>query len=91
MKTDWIFGEGDYTLLQEFDPKKTDSNPPNNSNDVELIIEHPRSFGFVKGNDGEVDFSQLDMKIPADIMDKLAVAWLRTRGKKIVNNPCTVE
>lgn len=80
MKTDWIFSEADHSLHQEFSAQDSISNPINNTNPAELIIDHPASFNVTRGHAGDDSFSQLSVDIPSDVMDKMAIAWCKKRG-----------
>jgi len=80
MKTDWIFSEADHSLHQEFSAQDSISNPINNKNPAELIIDHPASFSVTSGHTGDDSFSQLSVDIPSDVMDKMAIAWCKKRG-----------
>ena len=79
MKTDWIFGEADHSLHQEFSAQDSTLNPSDNSNPAELVIDFPTSFNVTKGHTGEESFSQLSVDIPSDVMDKMAIAWCKKR------------
>lgn len=79
-KTDWIFSEADHSLHQEFSDQDSVLNPVDNTNPVELIIDFPASFNVTKGKIGDESFSQLSVDIPADVMDKMAIAWCKKRG-----------
>ena len=79
-KTDWIFSEADHSLHQEFSAQDSGINPIDNSNPVELIIDHPASFNVTKGHTGDESFSQLSVDIPSDVMDKMAISWCKKRG-----------
>lgn len=79
-KTDWIFSEADHSLHQEFSAQDSASNPSDNTNPVELIIDYPASFNVTRGHTGDEAFSQLSVDIPSDVMDKMAIAWCNKRG-----------
>lgn len=79
-KTDWIFSEADHSLHQEFSAQDSISNPINNTNPAELIIDYPSSFNVTRGHTGDDSFSQLSVIIPSDVMDKMAIAWCKKRG-----------
>ncbi len=78
-RTDWIFSGDDHSLHQEFPAKGSDINPSDNTNPAQLIIDFPSSFNVTQGHTGEDAFSQLSVDIPADIMDRMAIAWCKKR------------
>ena len=51
-----------------------------NTNPAQLIIDFPNSFNVSQGHTGDDAFSQLSVDIPADIMDRIAIAWCKKRG-----------
>ncbi len=79
-RTDWIFSGDDHSLHQEFPAKGSDINPSDNTNPAQLIIDFPNSFNVSQGHTGDDAFSQLSVDIPADIMDRIAIAWCKKRG-----------
>jgi len=78
-RIDWIFSDDDHSLHQEFPSEDSLSNPSDNTNPVELIIDFPVSFNVTQGHTGDEDFSQLSVDIPADIMDRMAISWCKKR------------
>lgn len=78
-RTDWIFSDEDYSLHQEFPSGNSVSNPSDNTNPAELIVDFPVSFNVTQGHTGDDAFSQLSVDIPADIMDRMAIAWCKKR------------
>ena len=79
-RTDWIFSGEDHSLHQEFPAEGSDINPSDNTNPAQLIIDFPYSFNVTQGHSGDDAFSQLSVDIPADIMDRMAIAWCQKRG-----------
>lgn len=78
-RTDWIFSGDDHSLHQEFPAKVSDINSSDNTNPAQLIIDFPSSFNVTQGHTGDDAFSQLSVDIPADIMDRMAIAWCKKR------------
>ena len=78
-RTDWIFSGDDHSLHQEFPAEGSDINPSDNTNPAQLIIDFPNSFNVTQGHTGDDAFSQLSVDIPADIMDRMAIAWCKKR------------
>ena len=78
-RTEWIFSDENHSLHQEFPSEDSASNPSDNTNPAELIIDFPVSFSLTQGHTGDDAFSQLSIDIPADIMDKMAIAWCKKR------------
>lgn len=78
-RTDWIFSGDDHSLHQKLPAKGSDINPSDNTNPAQLIIDFPSSFNVTQGHTGEDAFSQLSVDIPADIMDRMAIAWCKKR------------
>ena len=79
-RTDWIFSGDDHSLHQEYPAEVSDTNPSDNTNPAQLIIDFPNSFNVTQGHTGDDAFSQLSVDIPADIMDRMAIAWCKKRG-----------
>lgn len=79
-RTDWIFSGEDHSLHLEFPAEGRDINPSDNTNPAQLIIDFPNSFNVTQGHTGDDAFSQLSVDIPADIMDRMAIAWCQKRG-----------
>ena len=78
-RTDWIFSDADHSLHQEFPTEDSAFNPSDNTNPAQLIIDFPNSFNVTQGHTGDDAFSQLSVDIPADIMDRMAIAWCKKR------------
>ena len=78
-RTDWIFSDEGYSLHQEFPSGDSVSNPSDNTNPAELVVDFPVSFNVTQGHTGDDAFSQLSVDIPADIMDRMAIAWCKKR------------
>ncbi|QGX63048.1 hypothetical protein [Alteromonas mediterranea] len=78
-RIDWIFSDEDHSLHQKFLSEDSLSNPSDNTNPVELIIDFPVSFNVTQGHTGDEGFSQLSVDIPANIMDRMAIAWCEKR------------
>jgi len=78
-RTEWIFSDENHSLHQEFPSEDSASNPSDNTNPAELIIDFPVSFSLTQGHTGDDAFSQLSVDIPADIMDRMAIAWCKKR------------
>ncbi|AMJ98450.1 hypothetical protein [Alteromonas sp. MmMcT2-5] len=78
-RTEWIFSDENHSLHQEFPTEDSASNPSDNTNPAELIIDFPVSFSLTQGHTGDDAFSQLSIDIPADIMDRMAIAWCKKR------------
>ncbi len=78
-RIDWIYTDENHSLHQEFSNEDSVSNPSDNINPAELIIDFPVSFNVTQGHTGDEAFSQLSVDIPADIMDKMAIAWCKKR------------
>ena len=79
VRTDWIFSGDDHSLHQEYPAEVSDINPSDNTNPAQLIIDFPNSFNVTQGHTGDDTFSQLSVDIPADIMDRMAIAWCKKR------------
>ena len=80
VRTDWIFSGDDHSLHQEYPAEGSDINPSDNANPAQLIIDFPNSFNVTQGHTSDDAFSQLSVDIPADIMDRIAIAWCTKRG-----------
>ena len=78
-RIEWIFSDEDHSLHQKYPSEDSISNPSDNTNPVELIIDFPVSFNVTQGHTGDEGFSQLSVDIPANIMDRMAIAWCEKR------------
>lgn len=78
-RIEWIFSDENHSLHQKYPSEDSISNPSDNTNPVELIIDFPVSFNVTQGHTGDEGFSQLSVDIPANIMDRMAIAWCEKR------------
>lgn len=78
-RVDWIFSDENHSLHQEFPNEDNVSNSSDNTNPAQLIIDFPVSFNLTQGHTGDDAFSQLSVDIPADIMDRMTIAWCKKR------------
>lgn len=86
---EWVVQEGQYGIYQELDFDVNDTN----QNAACIHVEGPSDYRIERAtNFDNKAFLRLTVQIPADIMDKLAKQWCKTRKiRKAIGGPIEKE